>query len=131
MQVACALLGSLPCSRAEGFDGVSFLLQLHEWAQNYTVKVKGKPDVSPENATKDDVDDGGDFYFVNPEGEFIASYGPQVTPREMAEEWAEMMKCKSSAIVLQMLTSSLLSTPSNTINTNGIAYIEEQYGILS
>jgi protein SCO1/2 len=64
-------------------------LKLHAAAQKFTHEVKGKPGANPETATKDD---GGDFYFVNPDGEFIASYGPHISPREMAEEWADTMK---------------------------------------
>ena len=48
-------------------------------------RVKAKSGVSsPAGATKEDE---GDLYFVSPEGEFIASYGPDAAPKDIGTEW--------------------------------------------
>ena len=66
------------------------LLQLHAAAQAYTTQVKAKSGVSsPAGATKEDE---GDLYFVSPEGEFIASYGPDAAPKDIGTEWGQIMK---------------------------------------
>lgn len=62
--------------------------KLHKAAQSYTSKVKAKQGAST-IPTSQDV---GDFYFVNPEGEFVASYGPDADPKAVGQEWAEVMK---------------------------------------
>lgn len=65
-------------------------LQLHAAAQSYTAKVKGKEGVeSKSSATQHDE---GDLYFVNPEGEFIASYGPLANSKEMGKDFSDVMK---------------------------------------
>lgn len=67
-----------------------FALQLHAAAQAYTSKVKGKDGVqSGSGATSHDE---GDLYFVNPNGEFIASYGPSAEPKEIGKEFSDVMK---------------------------------------
>lgn len=54
--------------------------------------VKAKSGIeNPEAATQRDA---GDLYFVNPKGEFIASYGPDASPKAIAAEWSEMMKVR-------------------------------------
>jgi len=65
-------------------------LQLHEAAQAYTSKAKAKKEASSTGSATSN--DAGDFYFVNPEGEFIASYGPDADPKTMCEEFADIMK---------------------------------------
>lgn len=75
--------------RLKGITGEDNL-KLHEAAQSYTTKVKAKKGASSsESATSNDE---GDLYFVNPEGEFIASYGPDADPKVVGREWAEIMK---------------------------------------
>ena len=65
-------------------------LQLHEAAQKYTTNVKARSNASEgKSVTKDDQ---SDLYFVNPEGEFIASYGPDAAPKTIGREWAEIIK---------------------------------------
>lgn len=65
--------------------------QLHKRAQQYTATVKAKSGVesTPATATAKDC---GDLYFVSPEGEFLASYGPDAAPKAIAAEWSETMK---------------------------------------
>ena len=67
-----------------------WLLQLHEAAQKYTHKVKARS--SAAEAPKVTKDDQSDLYFVSPEGEFLASYGPEATPKDIGKEWAEIIK---------------------------------------
>lgn len=64
--------------------------KLHAAAQAYTHKVKGKDGVqSGSQATSHDE---GDLYFVNPDGEFIASYGPNAEPKQIGKEFSDVMK---------------------------------------
>ena len=66
------------------------IMQLHAAAQSYTSKVKGKDGVTEgSSATQDD---GSDLYFVNPDGEFIASYGPGAEPKSIGKEFSDYMK---------------------------------------
>ena len=80
-----------------GLLKLGLALQLHAAAQAYTHKVKGKDGVqSGSQATSHDE---GDLYFVNPDGEFIASYGPNAEPKQIGKEFSDVMKVCTQAFL--------------------------------
>lgn len=69
-------------------------MQLHDAAQKYTHKVKAR--ASAADSPKVTKDDQSDLYFVNPEGEFLASYGPEASSKDVGREWAGIIKVRVS-----------------------------------
>ena len=58
-----------------------------------------------ESGSKATSHDEGDLYFVNPDGEFIASYGPSAEPKAIGKEFSDLMKVQDLFIPISVLLS--------------------------
>lgn len=84
------LLVRLCRDSSTGLTLILLHLQLHAAAQSYTAKVKGKEGITSQDTAT--LHDESDLYLVNPDGEFIASYGPNAEPKAMGKEFSDTMK---------------------------------------